>query len=62
MGAHKNELTDIHALLSTLQHQPFEGEGAHWPSSKRRHATWLPLPLHSGLVQASGSCLVNGSP
>lgn len=27
MGAHKNELTDIHALLSTLQHQPFAGGG-----------------------------------
>jgi len=26
MGAHRNELTDIHALLHTLQHQPFGGE------------------------------------
>ncbi len=25
MGAHRNELADLHALLHTLQHQPFGG-------------------------------------
>ncbi|PRW05825.1 E3 ubiquitin- ligase SHPRH [Chlorella sorokiniana] len=29
MGAHRNELADLHALLHTLQHQPF-GEAAAW--------------------------------
>ena len=26
MGAQRSELADIHALLHTLQHQPFSGE------------------------------------
>ena len=25
MGAHRNELADLHALLHTLQHEPFGG-------------------------------------
>jgi hypothetical protein len=52
MGAQRSELADIHALLHTLQHQPFGGE--QHMGQYRGKEYWI---LHSmGCLPASPGC------
>lgn len=51
MGAHRNELADLHALLSTLQHQPFGGARQPWPAAHAQPRACMHVHGRAGLCR-----------